>query len=86
MTQERGVRRTQQGVVVSTKMDKTVVVKLERSTRHPLYGKVLKRASKCKAHDERNECQPGDVVRMEECRPLSREKHWRVVEIVARAK
>jgi small subunit ribosomal protein S17 len=86
MTQERGTRRVQHGVVVSNKMDKTVVVKLERTTRHPLYGKVVKRASKCKAHDEENACQLGDVVRMVECRPLSREKHWRVVEIVSRAK
>ena len=86
MTQERGIRRTQTGVVLSSKMDKTVVVKLERSTRHPLYGKVVRRASRCKAHDEANECQAGDTVRMEECRPLSREKHWRVVEILARAK
>ena len=86
MSEERGQRRTQQGVVVSSKMDRTVVVKLERFTRHGLYGKVLKRASRCKAHDEQNECQVGDVVRMEECRPLSREKHWRVVAVVARAK
>ena len=86
MTEARGIRRTQTGVVLSSKMDKTVVVKLERSTRHPLYGKVVRRASRCKAHDEANECQAGDTVRMEECRPLSREKHWRVVEILARAK
>ena len=86
MSEERKERRAQQGVVVSSKMDKTVVVKLERTTRHGLYGKVLKRASRCKAHDEQNACNLGDVVKMEECRPLSREKHWRVVEVVARAK
>ena len=86
MSVERKERRTQQGVVVSSKMDKTVVVKLERTTRHSLYGKVLKRASRCKAHDEQNECNVGDVVTMEECRPLSREKHWRVVQVVSRAK
>jgi small subunit ribosomal protein S17 len=86
MTEERSQRRSQQGLVVSNKMDKTVVVTIERTTRHGLYGKVLKRASKCKAHDEQNECNVGDVVRMEECRPLSREKHWRVVEVVSRAK
>jgi small subunit ribosomal protein S17 len=85
MSEERGRRRVQQGVVISNKMEKTVVVKLERSTRHALYAKVVRRASRCKAHDEKNECLPGDVVRMEECRPISREKHWRVVEIVSRA-
>ena len=86
MTQERGRRRIQQGVVISNKMDKTVVVKMERTTRHRLYGKVMRLASQCKAHDEGNECLIGDVVRMEECRPLSREKHWRVVEVVSHAK
>ena len=65
MTEERGRRRVQQGVVISNKMDKTVVVKMERTTRHPLYGKVMRLASKCKAHDEQNACQLGDVVRME---------------------
>lgn len=86
MVQRRGRRRTQQGVVVSDKMDKTVVVKVERLTRHPLYGKVLRRARKFKAHDENNECHLGDVVRLAECRPLSKDKSFRVVEIVARQK
>ncbi len=86
MAQRSGGRRMQQGVVVSDKMDKTVVVKVERLTRHPLYGKVLKRARKFKVHDENNECHIGDVVRITECRPLSKEKFFRVVEIVARQK
>ena len=86
MAQRSGGRRMQQGVVVSDKMDKTVVVKVERLTRHPLYGKVLKRARKFKVHDENNEYHIGDVVRITECRPLSKEKSFRVVEIVARQK
>ena len=84
MAEERGHRRTQRGVVVSDKTDKTVVVRVERLTRHPLYDKVLRRARKFKAHDETNGCQLGDLVVIAECRPLSREKNWRVVEILAR--
>ena len=73
------------GRVISNKMDKTVVVDVERTARHPLYGKVLRRVKKYKAHDEGNECQIGDLVLMIESRPLSREKRWRVVEILERA-
>jgi len=72
------------GRVTSNKMDKTVVVLVERKVRHPLYGKVVRRTKKYKAHDELNECQIGDEVRIVESRPLSREKRWRVTEIVQR--
>ena len=73
------------GRVTSNKMDKTVVIAVKRTTRHPLYGKVLKRVKKYKAHDEQNECQIGDRVRIIESRPLSREKRWRVIEILEHA-
>ena len=79
-------RRILDGVVVSDKMDKTVVVNVERAQRHPLYGKVMRRATKYLAHDEEETCREGDLVRIEESRPLSRRKHWRVVEIVKRAR
>lgn len=83
---ERSVERpTREGFVVSDKMEKTVVVEVERTTRHPIYGKVLRRSSKFKAHDERNEARVGDQVRIMECRPLSRSKSWRVVEVLRRA-
>ncbi len=77
-------RKSLVGRVTSDKMDKTVVVIVERTVRHPLYGKVLRRAKKYKAHDEQNECHIGDRVRIVESRPLSREKRWRVAEIVER--
>ncbi len=77
-------RKSLIGRVTSDKMDKTVVVVVERTVRHPLYGKVLRRIKKYKAHDEQNECHIGDRVRIIESRPLSREKRWRVVEIVER--
>jgi small subunit ribosomal protein S17 len=77
---------TREGVVVSSKMDKTVVVAVERLTRHALYGRVLRRTTKHKAHDERNECSEGDRVVIQSCRPLSRDKSWRVIQIVSRAK
>ncbi len=79
------VVRTQQGRVVSNKMDKTVTVLLERQVKHPLYGKYIKRSSKVKAHDAENACNEGDTVRISECRPLSKSKSWQVVEIVERA-
>ncbi len=82
MARER--RRKLVGVVVSDKMDKTVVVRVERLMMHPLYKKRIRRSKKYKAHDERNECRVGDVVRIEECRPLSKEKRWRVIEILER--
>ena len=77
-------RKTRIGRVVSDKMDKTVVVVVETPKRHPLYKKTIKRVARYKAHDEKNECQVGDQVRIIESRPLSREKRWRVVEIVER--
>lgn len=83
--QRRGVRKTQVGVVVSDKMDKTVVVEVEKRKRHPLYGRTVRRTSRLKAHDEANECRVGDQVRLMETRPLSRTKRWRVVEIIRRA-
>lgn len=84
--EERNLRKTRVGQVVSDKMEKTVVVAVERLVRHPLYGKILKRTEKYKAHDEANECKPGDKVRIMETRPLSRDKRWRVVEIIEKAK
>ncbi len=77
--------RTVEGRVVSNKMAKTVTVLLERQVQHPLYGKVVRRSTKVHAHDEKGECKEGDVVRITECRPLSKTKNWRVVEVLARA-
>ncbi|HHY38808.1 MAG TPA: 30S ribosomal protein S17 [Clostridia bacterium] len=82
----RGKRKTRVGVVVSSKMDKTVVVAVERVAMHPLYHKRIKRTSKFKAHDENNSCREGDRVKIVETRPLSKEKRWRVVEIIERVK
>jgi small subunit ribosomal protein S17 len=79
------VKRSQVGRVVSDKMDKTVTVLLERKVKHALYGKYIKRSTKVKAHDEENTAAEGDKVRIEECRPISRSKSWRVVEVVERA-
>ena len=81
----RGKRKMRVGVVVSNKMDKTVVVQVEDLRQHRLYGKTIRRTSKLKAHDERNECGVGDLVRLFETRPLSATKRWRVAEIVQRA-
>jgi small subunit ribosomal protein S17 len=83
---ERGNRKVRVGLVVSDKMDKTVTVKVEDFIRHPLYGKRIKRSKKFKAHDENNVCSMGDRVRIMETRPLSRDKRWRLVEIVEKAK
>ncbi|MGC9359232.1 MAG: 30S ribosomal protein S17 [Anaerolineae bacterium] len=77
-----GNRRVMEGTVVSTKMQKTVVVEVMRATRHPMYNKVLRHGKKYLAHDENEECQEGNIVRIEETRPLSRRKRWRVIEIV----
>ena len=82
---ERNFRKTMKGIVVSDKMDKTIVVAIERRVKHPLYGKIVKRTYKLKAHDENNECSTGDKVRVMETRPLSKEKRWRLVEIVEKA-
>jgi small subunit ribosomal protein S17 len=83
---ERHSRKTREGLVVSDKMDKTVVVSVEDRVKHPLYGKVLRRNSKLKAHDERNQCGTGDRVLLMETRPQSATKRWRVVEILEKAK
>ena len=82
----RGFRQTREGLVVSDKMDKTVVVVVEDRVKHALYGKVMRRTSRLKAHDENNDCGIGDRVRLMETRPLSATKRWRVVQIVERAK
>ena len=82
----RAFRKTRIGQVVSDKMDKTIVVAIEDSVQHPLYKKILKRTYKLKAHDENNECKIGDKVKVMETRPLSKDKRWRVVEIVEKAK
>ena len=79
-------RRQLVGQVISHKMEKTILVEIHRTVRHPRYGKVVRQQTKLKAHDARNECRPGDRVRLEECRPLSKEKHWKVAEILTRAK
>ena len=86
MSEVRGIRKTRIGVVVSDKMDKTIVVSLSTRVRHPLYGKFLSKTSKLKAHDENNESHVGDTVKIMECRPLSKDKRWRLVEIVEKAK
>ena len=79
-------RKNRFGCVVSNKMDKTVVVAVETPKRHPLYKKTIKRTVRYKAHDESNQCQPGDIVRIAETRPLSRHKRWRVAEIITKGK
>lgn len=84
--EERGFRKTRTGVVVSDKMDKTVVVAIKTKVRHPLYGKMVNRTRKFKAHDELNECGIGDTVKIMETRPLSKDKRWRMVEIIEKAK
>ena len=83
---ERNFRKVRIGVVKSNKMDKTIVVAIEEHVKHPLHGKVVKRTYTLKAHDELNECQVGDKVKVMETRPLSRDKRWRLVEIVEKAK
>ena len=82
----RGYRKTRTGIVVSDKMDKTVVVAVRTKVRHPLYGKMVNKTTRFKAHDENNECGVGDTVRIMETRPLSKDKRWRVVEIIEKAK
>ena len=84
--EERNLRKVMIGTVTSNKMDKTVVVSVETSVKHKLYGKIVKRTYKLKAHDENNECQIGDKVKVMETRPLSRDKRWRLVEIIEKAK
>jgi len=86
MTENRAFRKTRIGQVVSDKMDKTIVVAIEDSVRHPLYKKTMKRTYKLKAHDENNECGIGDTVEVMETRPLSKDKRWRLVNIIEKAK
>ena len=83
---ERNLRKTRVGKVVSDKMDKTIVVAIEDNVKHPKYGKVIKRTIKFKAHDENNVCNEGDTVMIMETRPLSKDKRWRLVEIIEKAK
>ena len=83
---ERNLRKTRTGKVISDKMDKTIVVAVQDNVKHPLYGKIVKRTYKLKAHDENNECGIGDTVRVMETRPLSKGKRWRLVEIIEKAK
>ena len=83
---ERNLRKTRIGKVVSNKMDKTIVVAVENHVKHPLYGKIVKKTYKLKAHDENNECGIGDTVKVMETRPLSKDKRWRLVEVVERVK
>jgi small subunit ribosomal protein S17 len=85
MSDENKVQRSQVGRVVSNKMDKTVTVRLERLVKHPLYGKYIRRSSKVHAHDENNDCNEGDTVRIAQTRPISKTKAWTVVEVVERA-
>ena len=84
--EERGLRKTRIGVVVSDKMDKTCVIQIKTRVRHPLYGKIKNQTSKLKVHDENNECGIGDTIKVMETRPLSKDKRWRLVEIIEKAK
>ena len=83
---ERNLRKTRTGLVVSDKKDKTIVVAIEDNVRHPLYKKIIKRTVKLKAHDENNECRRGDRVMVMETRPLSKDKRWRLVQVIEKAK
>lgn len=86
MTEERNLRKTRVGTVVSDKMDKTIVVAIEDNVKHPVYGKIIKHTLKLHAHDEENTCTVGDKVEIMETRPLSKTKRWRLVEIIEKAK
>ena len=86
MAEERNYRKTRTGVVISNKMDKTIVVGVESTITHKLYKKRIKRTTKFKAHDEENTCNPGDKVLIMETRPISKDKHWRLMEVIERAK
>lgn len=86
MSEERNLRKTRVGVVVSNKMDKTIVVAIKDNVQHPLYKKIIKKTVKLKAHDEQNECGIGDRVKVMETRPLSKDKRWRLVSILEKAK
>ena len=84
--EDRNLRKTRTGVVKSSKMDKTITVAVERKVKHPIYGKFVKKTTRFHAHDEKNECTVGDIVKIMESRPLSKTKRWRLVEIVEKAK
>ncbi len=86
MTKDRGLRKTRTGKVISTKMDKTITVAVERRLQHPVYGKFVKKTIKLVAHDENNVCNEGDTVKIMETRPLSKTKRWRLVEVVEKVK
>ncbi len=85
MSEQKVIKRTLTGKVISDKMDKTITLKVERQVKHPLYGKFIKRSTKVHAHDETNECKMGDTVTVVECRPLSKSKSWQLVEVVEKA-
>lgn len=85
MSEQEKKARSTSGVVISNKMDKTVTVLVERQEKHPLYKKYIRKSTKLHAHDESNECNQGDTVQIEECRPMSKSKSWRVIEVVSRA-
>jgi len=85
MSEQKVIKRTLTGKVISDKMDKTITVKIERQVKHPIYGKFIKRSTKVHAHDEANECRVGDTVTVVESRPLSKSKTWQLVEVVERA-
>ncbi len=85
MSEQQASNRTLQGRVISDKMDKTITVLIERQVQHPIYGKFIRRSTKVHAHDENNECRAGDMVVVEQCRPLSKTKTWRLVRVVERA-
>jgi small subunit ribosomal protein S17 len=84
--EKQNLRKERTGVVTSDKMDKSIVIAVERKVKHPKYGKFIKKTAKFVAHDEKNDCNQGDTVKIRECRPLSKSKNWRLVEIVERAK
>ncbi|MBQ8163964.1 MAG: 30S ribosomal protein S17 [Clostridia bacterium] len=86
MTETRNLRKTRVGIVVSDKMDKTVVVAIQDNVKHKTYGKIIKRTTKIHAHDEKNECNVGDKIEVMETRPLSKTKRWRLVQIIEKAK
>ena len=86
MTEIRNLRKTRTGVVSSNKMDKTITVSVERKVKHPIYGKFLKKTTKFMAHDEKNECSIGDTVKIMETRPISKNKCWRLVEVIEKVK
>ena len=82
----RGMKRQVSGIIISNKMDKTITVKVERRVKHPVYGKIVRMSTKLTAHDEKNECNEGDTVKIMETRPLSKNKRWRLVEVIERVK